>query len=156
MTSDEFVKVSPMLTMSNGSYKVGLINVNTASATVLECIPGITQTTAKQIVTTRTGQNPPQTNLAWVATILGPAASIQAGPYLTAEMFQLSADIAAVGRHGRGYRRTRFVIDNSSGTPQIVYRQNLGYLGWALGNTARETLAQAAASPSAPQQKAAQ
>ena len=153
MTSDEFAQISPKLTMSAGSFSYGLINVNTASETVLQCIPGITQGTAQQIVTTRTGQDPPPTNLAWVATILGPAASAQAGPFLTAETFQISADVAAVGHHGRGYRRTRFVIDSSNGAPQIIYRQNLAYLGWALGAAARQTLAQAGNFPSSSPRK---
>jgi hypothetical protein len=43
------------------------------------------------------------------------------------------ADIVAVGHGDRGYRRTRFVFDTSSGTPIIVYRQDLTHLGWALG-----------------------
>jgi type II secretory pathway component PulK len=141
MTAAEFAKISPMLTMSNGTYATGLINVNTASETVLECVPGINATSAAQIVSTRQGQTPPLTNLAWVAQILGPAASIRAGPYLTAQTFQISADVAAVGHHGRGYRRTLFVIDASTGTPQIVFRRNLSALGWALGSDARQLLA---------------
>jgi type II secretory pathway component PulK len=147
MNATEFAEVSGSLTMTSGTYSKGLINVNTASETVLECVPGITASTAAQIVSTREAQTQPVTNLSWVAPILGKAASAQAGPYLTAETYQISADIAAVGRHGRGYRRTLFVIDNSSGTPQIVYRRNLAGLGWALGSQERETLAKAEASP---------
>lgn len=147
MTAAEFALVSGTLTMGGGAYKSGLINVNTASATVLECVPGITASTAAQIISTRAGQPEPVTNLSWVAPILGTAASAQAGPYLTAETFQVSADVAAVGRHGRGYRRTLFVIDNSSGTPQIVYRRNLSALGWALGSQERQSLAKQEATP---------
>lgn len=147
MTAAEFAQVSGTLTMSNSAYSKGLINVNTASETVLECVPGITQSTAQQIVSTRAGQPQPVTNLSWVAPILGPAASAQAGPYLTAETYQVTADVAAVGRHGRGYRRTLFVVDNSTGTPQIVYRRNLAGLGWALGAAERQSLAKAEATP---------
>jgi DNA uptake protein ComE-like DNA-binding protein len=142
MSAAEFAEVSGSLTNTNAAYNVGLINVNSASATVLECVPGITESTAQQIVSTREAQSEPVTNLSWVASILGPAASAQAGPYLTAETFQVSADIAAVGHNGRGYRRTLFVIDNSSGTPQIVFRRNMAPLGWALGSQVRQTLAQ--------------
>ncbi len=147
MTAAEFGQISPQLSMSNAPYSVGLINVNTASDTVLECVPGITQNMAEQILTTRLNQDPPVTDLSWVAPILGAQAAVQAGPYLTAETYQVSADVAAVGAHGRGYRRALFVIDNSTGTPQIVYRRNLSYMGWALGSAARQTLAQAAATP---------
>jgi DNA uptake protein ComE-like DNA-binding protein len=147
MSATEFAEVSGSLAMSNGAYSNGLINVNTASETVLECVPGITASTAAQIISTRAGQPEPITNLSWVAPILGPGASAQAGPYLTAETYQVSADVAAVGRHGRGYRRTLFVIDNSTGTPQIVYRRNLAGLGWALGSEERQSLAKEEATP---------
>ena len=49
------------------------------------------------------------------------------------------ADIAALGPHGRGYRRVRFIFDTSSGVPQIVYRQDQSHLGWALGKEIRQT-----------------
>ena len=146
MTEAEFVKVSPKLTKGSGPYVNGLINVNTASATVLECVPGITSDLADQIISARQSQETPVTNLSWVRPILGDAVCTQAGPYFTAQTFQMSADVAAVGRHGRGYRRTLFVIDNSTGTPQIVYRRNLTYLGWALGAEERQNLASAQAS----------
>ena len=64
-----------------------------------------------------------------------------AGPYVTGRTSQVTADVAAVGRHGRGYRRTRFVIDQSTGTPRIIYRRNLAPLGWALGDEIRLALA---------------
>jgi len=147
MTPTEFAEVSGSLAMSNDAYSNGLINVNTASETVLECVPGITAATAAQIVATRDAQAEPVTNLSWVAQILGPGASAQAGSYLTAETYQISADVAAVGRYGRGYRRTLFVIDNSTGTPEIVYRRNMASLGWALGSDARQNLASAKESP---------
>jgi hypothetical protein len=147
MNPTEFAEVSGSLAMSGSAYSAGLINVNTASETVLECVPGITTSTAQQIVSTRQAQTEPITNLSWVAPLLGKAASAQAGPYLTAETYQVSADIAAVGAHGRGYRRTLFVIDNSTGTPEIVYRRNLSGLGWALGSQERQALAKAEGTP---------
>jgi hypothetical protein len=62
------------------------------------------------------------------------------GDYLTTHSYQITADIAAVGAFGRGYRRVRFVFDLSNGTPIILYRQDLSRLGWALGGKARQTL----------------
>ncbi len=141
MTEAEFEKIGPSLTAKSGEYVTGLVNVNTASATVLACLPGIGPDKAPTLVATREAQNTPATNLAWVVPILGEADAIKAGPYLTVNSYQLSVDAAAVGRNGRGYRRTRFVIDNSTGTPRIVYRRNLAPLGWALGSEVREMLA---------------
>ena len=133
MTEAELDQITPYLTMSTGQFAKGLINVNTASQAVLQCVPGISQDQAGQLVSTRAAQTTPYTNLAWVVQILGNASSIQAGPYLTTQTYQVTADVAAVGPHGRGYRRTLFVIDGSTGTPQVVYRRNMAPLGWALG-----------------------
>ena len=58
----------------------------------------------------------------------------------TTHSYQFSADIAAVGPFGRGYRRMKFIFDVSDGSPKILYRQDLSRLGWALGDKARETL----------------
>ncbi len=141
MTEPEFEKIAPSLTAKTGDYLTGLVNVNTASATVLACIPGIGADKAAQLISTRTSQATPPVSLAWVVPILGEDGAIQAGPYLTVNSYQVSADVAAVGRYGRGYRRTRFVIDNSTGTPHIIYRRNMTPLGWALGSDVRATLA---------------
>ncbi len=150
LTPDEWDKITPYLTMSSGTYCVGLVNVNTASATVLSCLPSMTVDLATQLVTARAQQSTPSTNLQWVAAILPPDAIQNAGRWMTTRSYQVSADIAAVGRNGRGYRRTLFVIDFSAmpitgaTTPQIVYRRNLSNLGWALGNDARTSLPTAA------------
>jgi DNA uptake protein ComE-like DNA-binding protein len=137
MSESDFDKISGSLTVSNSAFLTGLVNVNTASATVLACIPGIGDK-ASQLVSARQGRTSPSTNLAWVVPILGQAGAVKAGPFLTIKTYQLSADVAGVGRHGRGYRRTLFVLDSSGGTPRVVYRRNLSGLGWALGPSARD------------------
>ena len=139
----EWDKAAPYLTMSNGNYQVGLVNANTASAAVLECLPGMTASLAQQMVSARPKQGTTEAgNLQWTVAVLG-AQAPAIGRYLTARSYQFSVDVAAVGRHGRGYRRTLFVLDFSTdpgGAPQIVYRRNLTNLGWALGPDARKTL----------------
>jgi hypothetical protein len=66
--------------------------------------------------------------------------ALQRGDYVTTRSFQFTADIAAVGPFGRGYRRVKFIFDTSEGSPIILYRQDLSRLGWALGEKVRETL----------------
>jgi hypothetical protein len=118
------------------------INVNTASEAVLACIPGVAEK-ASAIVAARSQRATVDENIAWFVDALENITSIRlAGPYITGRVSVISADVAAVGRNGRGYRRTRFIIDKSSGTPQVVYRRNLSGLGWALGPDARQILAQ--------------
>ena len=163
MTAAELGQVSPYLTIGNNQYTTGLVNVNTASQTVLACLPGMTTQLAGQLVAARLQQSAPSSDLSWVAPILGNTVSVEAGPYLTTRSYQATADVAATGRNGHGYRRTQFVLDASNlvtasstssssssasssttaaatyTTAQIVYRRNLAGLGWALGANARQT-----------------
>ena len=137
MTETDFEKIAGDL---RGARIKGLINVNTASQTVLACVPGIGTDKAAQLVAARENRTQPSTGLAWVATIISDGIKT-AGPWLTGRTYQINADVAAVGRHGRGYRRSQFIIDSSTGTPRIIYRRNLAPLGWALGGDAREMVA---------------
>jgi DNA uptake protein ComE-like DNA-binding protein len=139
LTAAEFEKISGDVTTSTQAFLTGRVNVNTASETVLACIPGIGPEHASQLVAARKAHSTPPPTLAWVAETLPAGDAFRAGPYLTVESWQVSADIAAVGRHGRGYRRARLVFDRSPGTPRIIYRRNLAALDWALGHKARET-----------------
>ena len=141
MTEDEFNQIADDVTVSSASYIVGLVNVNTASPTVLACIPGIGVDSAASLVAARAALASPPTSVAWVASVLKPAAAFQAGPYLTVKSYQFTADAAAVGHNGRGYRRTLFIIDNTGALPRIVYRRNMAQLGWALGDDVRQALA---------------
>jgi DNA uptake protein ComE-like DNA-binding protein len=141
MSIEEFDQVAGDLTVSDEEFLVGLVNVNTASETVLACIPGIDEAKASELVATRLGRAAPARSVAWVAEVLGEENATLAGPHLTAQSWQAMADVAAVGRHGRGYRRMQIVIDVSGDAPGIVYRRNLAPLGWALGQETQQTLA---------------
>jgi type II secretory pathway component PulK len=140
MTADEFAQIASAITFTNSAYIEGLINVNTASAEVLACVPGIGTDKAQSLVAYRQSNPDKLTSVAWVAQALDRSSAIQAGPYLTVESYQFTADIAAVGHHGRGYNRARFIFDVSEGAPKIRYRQDLTRLGWALGQTTRQRL----------------
>ncbi len=138
MKAAEFAQIANDITATNAPYLEGLVNVNTASAEVLACIPGIGTDKAPLLVSTRMSSTDTLASVAWVKDVLGEDGCRQAGPYLTTRSYQVSADVAALGPHGRGYRRTRFVIDTSEGTPTILYRQDLSHLGWALGREVRQ------------------
>ncbi len=140
LTETEFESLAPKLTAKTGTYVKGLVNPYTAPAAVLACLPGIGSAKAELLVTTRAQQTIEPASLAWVVPVLGQSDALKVGPYLTANSYQISVDVAAVGRNGRGYRRTRFVIDKSTGTARIVYRRNLTPLGWALGSDVRQQL----------------
>ena len=140
-TADEFALVADYLTATTNSFTDGLVNVNTASQAVLECIPGITNEYAAQLISYREANSSQVTSIAWVATAMNnDTNALAAGPYITTRSYQYTADVAAVGHHNRGYQRVRFVFDTSEGTPAIIHRQDLTHLGWALGSETREQL----------------
>ena len=145
MTSTEFNKIGTNLTTVSNSraFIEGRVNVNTASAAVLTCLLNGNTGAAQQLVAYRQTNPNGLTSIAWVIDALGQnfptdLAALEAGDYLTTQSYQFTADIAALGPHGRGYRRVRFVFDTSTGTTQLVYRQDLTHLGWALGSEARQ------------------
>jgi type II secretory pathway component PulK len=145
MTATEFALIGMNLTTTNGSYISGRVNVNTASAAVLTCLLGDDLAAAQQLVNYRQANPNNLTSIAWVVDALGQSYAtdlqiLAAGDYITTQSYQFTADIAALGPYNRGYRRVKFVFDTSSGTPQIVYRQDLTHLGWALGKEMRQNL----------------
>jgi len=153
MTSAEFNQIAYSITDTNTPYTYGLVNINTASAPVMTALfmglDNVDQSTAQgaaQTLVTYRQQNPNNLNaISWIVDALGnqnkvvQALETANRDYITTQSFQFTADIAAVGPFGRGYRRVKFIFDISEGTPKIIYRQDLSRLGWALGEKARET-----------------
>ncbi|MGO8698358.1 MAG: helix-hairpin-helix domain-containing protein [Limisphaerales bacterium] len=140
MSETEFQQIEPFLMNTNVT---GLININTATATTLASIPGIGSNYAQQVLTYRQSNPPLVPSITWLKNVLpstSTATIAQIGPYITPYSFQFTADVVAVGHHNRGYRRVRFVFDCSTGTPLIVYRKDLTYLGWALGKKLHDKL----------------
>ena len=139
-TAEEWNQIRTEVTHRDGATVQGLVNVNTASETVLACIPGIGPENASALVAYRL-QNPDVlTSFFWLTQLLTRGDLARAGPYLTDRSYQFSADVAAVGRAGRGYCRQKTIYDLSAGTPRAVYRQDLSAAGWALGSAVRQSL----------------
>lgn len=150
MGADDFGKIADDVTTSASAYVRGRVNVNTAGLSVLTALlmgVGLDESTASgtaQSLITYRQQNPNNLNsIAWVVGALGNTSTavraLARGDYVTTHSYQFTADIAAVGPFGRGYRRVKFIFDTSDGTPKIIYRQDLSGLGWGLGETARGT-----------------
>jgi len=140
MTSEEFASIEDKITVATGDYIQGRININTASPTVLGCLPGLSENPdlANTLANYRQTNPDKLTSIGWVVDALGSnnasvLATLEARDCLTTRSYQFSADLAAVGQHGRGFRRVRFVFETVSGVPRIIFRQDLTHLGWALG-----------------------
>lgn len=138
-TAAEFAQYDDVLTMSTNAVE-GLVNVNTAKAEVLFTLPGIEWNDAESLVAYRNTNPGALTSVAWIVEVLGEDKARAIGGLITDKGFQYTADIVAVGRNGRGYRRSRMVFDISEDRPKIVYRRDESRSGWALGVDTREAL----------------
>ena len=146
MTADEFGKIANALTVTNGSYIQGRVNINTASAAVIASLPGLDAypDLGKTLINYRQANPDKLTSIAWIVDAIGSNNSsvldtLARYDCVTTQSYQFTADVAALGPNGRGYKRVRFVFDTSDGTSRIVYRQDLTHLGWALGKDVRQT-----------------
>lgn len=140
MTPDEFSKIESSITVTNTPFLEGLVNVNTASEAVLACIPGIGTEKASTVAAFRQSNATRLNSVAWLSEALNESDALLAGPYVTGRSYQFTADIAALGHFGRGYRRKRFIVDTSEGAPKILFRQDLSHLGWALGTDLKQRI----------------
>lgn len=147
MTAEEFAQIEGQLTVSNEEIEGGLINVNTASEAVLACVPGIGIENASSVVAQRQSNDPGTATITWISDILEEDAVNEASPYLTGTTSHYLIDIAAVGRGGKGYRRTQFVLATDGEEPRIVARKNLPRAGWALGEQTRILLTEQKLNP---------
>ena len=114
------------------------VNVSTASAIVLACLPGMDEATAQQIVSYRLANPDPTEGLEWVSEAVDSEMVQQALPYLTDKTQQFTLDLAAIGSNGNGYRRVRYVVDASGEAPVVLHRRDMQRFGWALGPTLLE------------------
>lgn len=144
MSAADFELIEDAVTVSQETTVVGRVNVNTAPIEVLACIPGLDESLATQLVQARRGKSADELkSIAWVREVItDDAVAAQAGPFLTNRAFQLGADIAAVGRNGRGLQRAYMVFDISGDTTKVIYRSDWSSLGWPLGTTLRDELRQ--------------
>ena len=155
MSEADFAKIYDYVTIytNTTTYITNRLNVNTASEDVLTALfmgvnNNLDQATASgaaEALINYREQNPGGLNsIWWLIDALGNnnpvLTALEGGDYVTTKSYQFTADVAAVGPFGRGYRRVKFIFDTSQGTPIILYRQDLSRLGWALGDKARQTL----------------
>ncbi len=137
MTPANFAKIADKITTSSGATLKGKVNPGTAPKEVLSCLGQgnnwLNSTDIDAIVAKRQDTSTDLTSLAWVASAVTDRDKLRAiGNLITARSYVFSADIVSVAAGGRSFRRCRVIIDNQSGTPKVIYRQDLTHLGWPL------------------------
>lgn len=137
---DKFNTIIDKLTTSDEKKLVGLVNVNTAPAEVLLCLPALEQSDVDALIVQRTKGEIDSSSILWVTKVLPQEKAMQIGSYITANSFQYSADIIAVSADGRAFKRYFTVLDTVNDSLKIIYKQPLNHLGWPLDSDILENL----------------
>jgi DNA uptake protein ComE-like DNA-binding protein len=123
-----------------GPLLVGRINVNTAPREVLSCLPGLSAGDVDLLIAQRSASGPDLNNISWVTNTL-PVEKIRGiTGLITVRSLQFSADIVGVSANGRAFKRVKYVFDLRTGTPQVIFCQDLTHLGWPLSPALRDAL----------------
>ncbi|MEN6627039.1 MAG: helix-hairpin-helix domain-containing protein [Candidatus Sumerlaeia bacterium] len=131
---DSLIENGVSLSFPPAEESGGPVNINTAPAAVLSAVLGGDTAVGEQIVAARAGRSiDDQAKMGWVLDAVDPSVIAEYGAALTNKAHQFSADIAAVGPNGRGYRRDLFIIDAGGSTPRVRYHRDRTRLGWPLG-----------------------
>jgi len=140
LTEDEFELMHDKLKIGGQEQRIGPVDVYTASAEVLNALPGMEPGDGEALVAARpvlVADEQPG-NIAWIIPILGDDKAAQVAARLTHRSVQFTVDVVAVTDDGRGFCRLRAVIDTTptmedAGTlPEILYIQDLTALGWPM------------------------
>jgi DNA uptake protein ComE-like DNA-binding protein len=110
----------------------GLINVNTASASVLQTLPGIDESLAQSIVATRKGLRAEQRKTsAWLFEegLVDAARFKEVAPLLTTRSRQFSFQVIGYGVPSGRYRVLEATIDVAGYEPAVTYLRDITRLG---------------------------
>ena len=127
ISQDLLLQIADDITVHSESEQHGLININTAEATVLQCLPGVERELANAIVDYRQSAGPFQ-NVAWLLRVPGMTRQVfkQLAPKVTArsETFRILGEgtIQSSGVH----QRLEVVVRLRSGNFETLsYREDL-------------------------------
>jgi type II secretory pathway pseudopilin PulG len=128
----ELPTILDQLTTTFEARLVGLINVNTASAKVLQTIPGINEGKAELIVQQReslTLEQKQSPGWLYADGILTAAEFKLAAPHIGSRGLQFGFNVIGYSLPAGRYRAYEVVIDTADQAPQIMYLRDITRLG---------------------------
>lgn len=143
----ELAAVLELFTATDDAYTDGLINVNTASATVLATLPGVDEALAETIVSARGALGSDRkTTIAWLYQegVLDAAKFKTLAPLLTARSSQFSFQVIGYGLPSGRFRVLEAGIDVTGGERRVTYLRDVTRRGlpFQLNNDAEAAPAQ--------------
>jgi type II secretory pathway component PulK len=155
MTASEFGQIYTQLRTTNRGPTpgVGLININTAPAQVLSCLPGLSTGDGQNLASARPNTSPgstSSTDVSWFFNSLGQNGKVASiADAITTQSYFYSADIVAVSGDARSFKRVRIVVDGRATPAKVIYRKDLTTLGWPLPPEVRAAMRQGQPPPDA-------
>jgi type II secretory pathway component PulK len=135
ITKENLPTLLDLFTTEKSDFFDGLINVNTASATVLAALSGIDMPLAESIVATRADLSPDRrATIAWLYQegVVNANKFKEIAPNLTARSYQYHFDVIGYGLPSGRYRVLEAVVDVSPATPRVLYLRDITRLGLPL------------------------
>jgi hypothetical protein len=132
ITKAELPLLLDLFTTERDKSQPGLVNVNTASAAVLACLPGIDSSLAEAIVSARTGLAPERrATIAWLYQegVVDASKFKAIAPNLTARSSQFEFHVVGYALPSGHYRVLDVVIDVSGGERHVTYLRDITRLG---------------------------
>jgi type II secretory pathway component PulK len=124
----ELATVLELFTATDDYYTDGLINVNTASATVLATLPGVDEAIAETIVSARGALGPGRkTTIAWLYQegVLDAAKFKTLAPLLTTRSAQFTFNVIGYGVPSGRFRVLEAAIDLAGGERRVTYLRDV-------------------------------
>jgi type II secretory pathway component PulK len=128
MSPAELKSAYSALTYTTAKTVMGRVNVLTAPAEVLKCLPGLEDADVDNLISKRTSEE--TTGMAWVYEALGPQKAGPVGTWITDKSYQYSADIVVLSGNGKTFKRVRIVVDGRASPAKIIYRKDVTELGF--------------------------
>ena len=129
---DGLATILDLFTTTNGYELTGLININTASAQVLQTLPEIDEALAESIVSARRNLSDEQrATPAWLYTEDLVSADVfkKVAPRLTSRSRQFSFHVVGHGLPSGRFRTLEVIMDLGQGKPTITYLRDITRLG---------------------------
>jgi DNA uptake protein ComE-like DNA-binding protein len=141
---DELPKVLDRFTTTKEQKLPGLVNVNTASAVVLQTLPGVEPSLAEAIVAARHGLTPDKLRTpAWIFQedlVTAEAFKILA-PFITTRGWQFSFHAIGYGLPSGRFRVLEATIDVAGEKPRVTYLRDITRLGLPFRITGEQNVA---------------
>jgi DNA uptake protein ComE-like DNA-binding protein len=141
---EELPKMLDRFTTTKDQKLPGLVNINTASAAVLQTLPGVELSAAEAIVAARHGLTPDKLRTpAWIfqEDLVTAEVFKTLAPFITTRGWQFSFHVIGYGLPSGRFRVLEVAIDAAGEKPRVTYMRDITRLGLPFRITGEQSVA---------------